>query len=59
MAVNNDALFIGTKPSAPYLAEAANRFAGGGVIINTLSMASYMPSANNAGLSRWGPRRSG
>lgn len=47
MAVNNDALFIGMKLSAPYLAEAVNRYAGGGVIINTLSMASYMPSANN------------
>lgn len=47
MAVNNDSLFIGMKLSAPYLAEAVKRFSGGGVVINTLSMASYMPSANN------------
>lgn len=47
MAVNNDSLFLGMKICAPYLAESVNRFAGGGVVINTLSMASYMPSANN------------
>lgn len=49
MAVNHDALFLGMKLCAPALAEAAGRFAGGGAIINNLSMASYMPNANNIG----------
>ena len=47
MAVNHDALFLGIKSCVPALTDAANRFPGGGSIINTLSMASYMPSANN------------
>lgn len=47
MAVNHDALFLGMKLCLPALTEAASRFSGGGSIINTLSMASYMPSANN------------
>lgn len=47
MAVNHDALFIGIKACAPALAEAVTRHSGGGVIINTLSMSSYMSNANN------------
>lgn len=47
MAVNNDSIFLGTQICTPHLEQAGHRFAGGGVIINTLSMASYMPSANN------------
>ena len=47
MAVNNDALFLGMKICAPYLEKASDRFSGGGSIINNLSMASYMPDANN------------
>lgn len=47
MAVNHDALFLGMKLCAPALAEAKNRFSGGGSIINNLSMSSYMPNANN------------
>ncbi|KFG89322.1 putative cyclopentanol dehydrogenase [Sphingobium herbicidovorans NBRC 16415] len=47
MAVNHDALFLGMKLCIPALSESAHRFPGGGSIINTLSMASYMPSANN------------
>lgn len=49
MAVNHDALFLGMKICAPALAEAVGRFPGGGAIINNLSMASYMPNANNIG----------
>jgi 3alpha(or 20beta)-hydroxysteroid dehydrogenase/cyclopentanol dehydrogenase len=49
MAVNHDALFLGIKHAAPYLAEAHARFSGGGSIINNLSMASYMPNATNIG----------
>lgn len=49
MAVNHDALFLGVKTCAPALATAAGRFAGGGSIINNLSMASYMPNATNIG----------
>lgn len=49
MAVNHDALFLGIKTCAPALAEAAGRFAGGGAIINNISMASYMSNANNIG----------
>lgn len=49
MAVNHDALFLGMKVCAPLLAETVRRFPGGGSIINNLSMASYMPNANNIG----------
>ncbi|MBU6392958.1 MAG: SDR family oxidoreductase [Sphingomonadales bacterium] len=49
MAVNHDALFLGIKLAAPYLAAAHERFPGGGSIINNLSMASYMPNATNIG----------
>ena len=49
MAVNHDALFLGIKACTPYLASAKERFSGGGSIINNLSMASYMPNANNIG----------
>lgn len=49
MAVNHDALFLGMKACAPALAEAVGRFPGGGAIVNNISMASYMPNANNLG----------
>lgn len=49
MAVNHDALFLGMKACAPHLESAIARFAGGGSIINNLSMASYMPNAHNLG----------
>lgn len=49
MAVNHDALFLGIKTCAPLLASAAERYVGGGAIINNLSMASYMPNATNIG----------
>ena len=49
MAVNHDALFLGMKACAPHVEQAITRFAGGGSIINNLSMASYMPNANNLG----------
>lgn len=49
MAVNHDGVFLGTKVCAPLLADAVNRHPGGGSIINTASMASYMPNANNIG----------
>lgn len=49
MAVNHDALFLGIKTCAPALAASVDRFAGGGSIINNLSMASYMPNATNIG----------
>ncbi|GAD47878.1 putative cyclopentanol dehydrogenase [Caenibius tardaugens NBRC 16725] len=49
MAVNHDALFLGIKYATPHLASAVERFEGGGSIINNLSMASYMPNANNIG----------
>ena len=49
MAVNHDALFLGMKACLPALAESVKRFPGGGSIVNNLSMASYMPSANNIG----------
>ena len=49
MAVNHDALFLGMKVCAPHLEQAVGRFSGGGSIINNLSMASYMPNANNIG----------
>lgn len=49
MAVNHDAVFLGIKTCAPYLASAIERFDGGGSIINNLSMASYMPNATNIG----------
>ena len=47
MAVNHDALFLGIKACLPALAQAHRRHAGGGSIINNLSMASYMPNAGN------------
>jgi 3alpha(or 20beta)-hydroxysteroid dehydrogenase/cyclopentanol dehydrogenase len=49
MAVNHDALFLGMKHCAPALAEAVNRFPGGGAIVNNCSMASYKPNAQNVG----------
>lgn len=49
MAVNHDALFIGTKACLPELKRSVQRFAGGGSVINNLSMASYMPSGINIG----------
>lgn len=49
MAVNHDALFLGIRACAPLLAEAVHRHPGGGAIINNISMASYMPNANNIG----------
>lgn len=49
MAVNHDGVFLGMKVCAPALADTVNRFPGGGSIINTMSMASYMPTANNLG----------
>jgi 3alpha(or 20beta)-hydroxysteroid dehydrogenase len=49
MAVNHDALFLGMKYCAPALTRAAERFPGGGSIINNCSMATYMPNANNIG----------
>lgn len=47
MAVNHDALFLGIRTCMDALAEAHTRHAGGGAIINNLSMASYMSNANN------------
>ena len=49
MAVNHDSIFLGIQTFACDLAEAANRHAGGGAIINTLSAGSYMPNAHNVG----------
>jgi len=49
MAVNHDALFLGIKYCTPALADAVQRHPGGGAIINNISMASYMPNANNIG----------
>lgn len=49
MAVNHDALFLGIKACAPLLSEAVERHPGGGAIINNISMASFMPNANNIG----------
>lgn len=49
MAVNHDALFLGMKICLRELERCAERFAGGGAIVNNLSMASYMPNANNLG----------
>lgn len=49
MAVNHDALFLGMQVCLPALVESRTRFAGGGAIVNNLSMASYMPNANNVG----------
>jgi NAD(P)-dependent dehydrogenase (short-subunit alcohol dehydrogenase family) len=49
MAVNHDSGFLGMKYCAPALAETIKRFPGGGSVINTVSMASYMPNANNVG----------
>jgi len=49
MAVNHDALFLGIKYCVPALEKAAERFPGGGAIINNCSMATYMPSGNNIG----------
>lgn len=47
MAVNSDGVFLGMQHCMPLLAQAAERFAGGGSIINTLSMSSYMANAHN------------
>ena len=47
MAVNHDSGFLGIKHCAPALAEAVKRFPGGGSVVNTVSMASHMPNANN------------
>lgn len=47
MAVNHDALFIGTKACLAALKRSHQRFPGGGVILNNLSMASFMANANN------------
>lgn len=49
MAVNRDALFLGVQACVVAFVESCARFAGGGAIVNNLSMASYMPNANNAG----------
>lgn len=49
MAVNHDALFLGMKACLPALEKSVTRFPGGGAIVNNLSMASYMPNANNIG----------
>lgn len=49
MAVNHDALFLGMKVCVPALARSVESHPGGGSIINNLSMASYMPNANNIG----------
>jgi NAD(P)-dependent dehydrogenase (short-subunit alcohol dehydrogenase family) len=49
MAVNHDACFLGIKYCAPALAETVKRFPGGGSVINTVSMASYMPHGGNLG----------
>jgi 3alpha(or 20beta)-hydroxysteroid dehydrogenase len=49
MAVNHDALFLGMKACLPELARSVERFPGGGAVVNNLSMASYMPNANNIG----------
>ena len=49
MAVNHDALFLGIKTCVGALAGAHTRHAGGGAIVNNLSMASYMSNANNIG----------
>lgn len=49
MAVNHDSAFLGMKHCAPALADAIKRFPGGGSVINTVSMASYMPNGGNIG----------
>lgn len=49
MAVNHDGVFLGMKHCAPSLAEAVERFPGGGAIINNMSMSSFMPSEKNLG----------
>ena len=49
MAINVESAFLGTKTCAPLLETAATRHPGGGSIINTVSMASYMPSAHHLG----------
>ena len=48
MAVNHDALFLGMKTCAAALADSVQRFSGG-VIVNNISMSSYMANANNIG----------
>lgn len=47
MAVNHDALFLGIKICGRLLEAAVSRHPGGGAIVNNVSMASYMPNANN------------
>jgi len=49
MAINHDSIFLGTKVCAPLLESAIERHSGGGSIINTISMASYMPSPHHLG----------
>ncbi len=49
MAVNHDAVFLAIKACAPYLAETHTRHPGGGSVINTLSIGSFMPNAHNLG----------
>lgn len=49
MAVNHDSGFLGIKHCAAALADTINRFPGGGSVINTVSMASYMPNGGNLG----------
>ncbi|MDD3799075.1 MAG: SDR family oxidoreductase [Novosphingobium sp.] len=49
MGVNHDGAFLGIKYCAPALAESIDRFPGGGSVINTVSMASYMPNGGNIG----------
>ena len=51
MAVNHDALFLGIKACAPLLEESVKRHSGGGVIVNNVSMASYMANPNDVGYS--------
>ena len=51
MAVNADSVFLGTKSCAALLEAAASRHAGGGAIINTVSMGSYSPDPYHVGYS--------
>lgn len=49
MAVNHDGCFLGMKACLEQLVTAKQRFPGGGSIINTVTMGSYMPNGNNIG----------
>ncbi|PHV67394.1 SDR family NAD(P)-dependent oxidoreductase [Williamsia muralis] len=51
MAVNHDALLLGMQACLEQLLTAHERFAGGGVVINNLSMSSYMSNPNNLAYS--------